>query len=48
MASTVLNYQPQADNVKAWVLNADAKAPRADPVAEVVFKAATDASVVRG
>ncbi len=38
------SYEPQVSNMKAWVADADARAPQASPVAEMIFKAATDAS----
>jgi short-subunit dehydrogenase len=37
-------YEPQISNMKAWVAHADANAPEASPVAEMIFKAATDPS----
>jgi len=37
-------YEPQVSNMKGWVAYGDAKAPGADPVAEMIFKAATDGS----
>src|SRR6185295_639807 len=36
------SYEPQVSNVKAWVAYGDARAPEASPVAEMIFKAATD------
>jgi len=38
------DYEPQVSHVKAWVAHSDARAPQADPVAEMIFTAATDAS----
>jgi NAD(P)-dependent dehydrogenase (short-subunit alcohol dehydrogenase family) len=38
------SYEPQMSNMKAWVADADARAPEASPVAEMILKAATDAS----
>jgi short-subunit dehydrogenase len=38
------NYEPQVSNMKAWVAQADANAPDAAPVAEMILKAATDSS----
>jgi NAD(P)-dependent dehydrogenase (short-subunit alcohol dehydrogenase family) len=37
-------YEPQVSNMKGWVAYGEAKAPEADPVAEMIFKAATDGS----
>lgn len=37
-------YEPQVSNMKAWVAQSDTTAPPADPVADMVFKAATDTS----
>lgn len=37
-------YEPQLSNVKAWVAHGDAHAPDAGPVAEMIYKAATDSS----
>jgi NAD(P)-dependent dehydrogenase (short-subunit alcohol dehydrogenase family) len=37
-------YEPQADNMKAWMFHADHAAPGADQVAEMIFRAATDTS----
>ena len=37
-------YEPQISNMKAWVAHRDAHAPNAGPVAEMIFKAAIDAS----
>jgi short-subunit dehydrogenase len=37
-------YEPQLGNMKAWVAYGDAHAPDASPVAEMIFKAATDSS----
>jgi NAD(P)-dependent dehydrogenase (short-subunit alcohol dehydrogenase family) len=38
------DYEPQVSHVKAWVAHSDTNAPPADPVAETIFTAATDAS----
>jgi NAD(P)-dependent dehydrogenase (short-subunit alcohol dehydrogenase family) len=38
------DYEPQVTNVKAWVAHADARAGDASPVAEAIFRAATDQS----
>ena len=38
------DYEPQLANMKAWVAYGDTRAPQADPVAEMIYKAATDAS----
>ena len=38
------DYEPQAGNMRAWVAHGSTKAPDAGPVAETIFKAATDAS----
>jgi NAD(P)-dependent dehydrogenase (short-subunit alcohol dehydrogenase family) len=38
------DYEPQVSNMKAWVAHADAHAAHASPVAEMIFKAATDRS----
>jgi short-subunit dehydrogenase len=37
-------YEPHAGNMKAWVIHADRTAPGAEPVANAIFKAATDPS----
>jgi len=37
-------YQPHADNMWAWVADRDRRAPTAEPVAEMIYGAATDAS----
>lgn len=41
---TLSSYEPQIDTMKSWVVHQDRKAPPADPIAEMVFKAATDPS----
>jgi NAD(P)-dependent dehydrogenase (short-subunit alcohol dehydrogenase family) len=38
------SYEPQVSNMTAWVADFDARAPEASPVAEMIFKAATDSS----
>ena len=37
-------YEPQASNMKAWVIHSDHTAPSAEPVARAIFTAATDRS----
>jgi short-subunit dehydrogenase len=37
-------YEPQVGNMKAWVVQSASKAPPADPVGAMIFKAATDRS----
>ena len=38
------DYEPQVSNMKGWVACGEAKAPDAGPVAEMIFRAATDGS----
>jgi short-subunit dehydrogenase len=37
-------YEPQAGNMRAWVEHGDRRAPSAEPVAEAIYRAATDGS----
>lgn len=37
-------YEPQAGNMRAWVEHRDRRAPSAEPVAEAIYRAATDTS----
>jgi short-subunit dehydrogenase len=37
-------YEPQAGNMRAWVEHSDRRAPSAEPVAEAIYRAATDKS----
>jgi short-subunit dehydrogenase len=37
-------YEPQASNMNAWVIHSDNTAPNAEPVADAIFRAATDPS----
>ncbi len=37
-------YEPQAGNMRAWIDRGDRRAPSAEPVAEAIYRAATDTS----
>jgi short-subunit dehydrogenase len=37
-------YEPQAENMRAWISHADRQAPAPDPIAEMIYRAATDGS----
>ena len=37
-------YEPQDGNMRAWILERDQRAPTPEPVAETVYRAATDSS----
>ncbi|HLG54220.1 MAG TPA: SDR family oxidoreductase [Vicinamibacterales bacterium] len=37
-------YEPQTSNMRAWVEHSDRRAPSAEPVAEAIYRAATDRS----